>query len=198
MQQRSGSTLTSEHLYERALAIVDEDGLEALTMRRLAADVGVQAPSLYNHVASKEDLLDGALALMRSEVQAPVPLPEDWKDLMEALLTEYRRVLTAHPNMMPLAARRLRGDEESGLNYLADQGFSTDEAVELWQSLVALVVGFSMFSSGYARTDSTGLRDEFEDRATEWREATCTRALRTIMDGYQAELDGRQNSGTGS
>lgn len=181
---RPSGPLTKEQLYERALAIVDDEGLESLSMRRLAADVGVKAPSLYNHVSSKEDLIDGMLGLMRSEIRLPEPLPEDWMTLMEAILLEYLRVLAAHPNMMPLAGRRLPGRDQSGLAYLGEQGFTPDQAVELWQSLVALVVGFSTFSSGHTPTDTRELPDELGRRAGEWHDETCTKALRLIMEAY--------------
>ena len=185
--RRRGRALTKDGLCERALAIVDEEGLEALTMRRLAKDVGVKAPSLYNHVQSKEALIDGALSRMRSELCLPDPPPEDWMTLMEAIFTEYRRVLAAHPNMMPLAGRRLEGEGDSGLAFLAEQGFSREQAVDLWQSMVALVVGYSMFSSSYAETGTRGLSPEFEERVTEWRDDTCARTLRMIMEAYDVE-----------
>jgi AcrR family transcriptional regulator len=170
-----------------ALSIVDEEGLAALSMRRLAAAVGVKAPSLYNHVTCKEDLLDGVVGLMRSEIRLPDPVPEDWMDLMEGILTEYRRVLAAHPNMMPLAGRRLGGGDQSGLAYLVDQGFSPDQAVELWQSLVAFAVGFSMFSSGYAATGRLGVPENLAIRVEEWRDETFSKTLRMIMETYQSQ-----------
>lgn len=167
--------------------MVDEEGLAALSMRRLAAAVGVKAPSLYNHVTSKEDLLDGVVGLMRSEIRLPDPVPEDWMDLMEEILTAYRRVLAAHPNMMPLAGRRLDGGDRSGLAYLVDQGFSPDQAVELWQSLVALTVGFSMFSSGYAATGNRDLPEDVATRVEEWRDETFSKTLRMVMAAYQSQ-----------
>jgi AcrR family transcriptional regulator len=181
---RAGQALTRERLFEHALAIVDEDGLEALTMRRLADDVGVKAPSLYNHVRGKEELIEGALALMRSEMRLPDPPPEDWKELIEAIFLAYRRVLVAHPHMMPLAGRRLEGEGASGLAFLAEQGFDRDEAVELWQSLAAVVVGFSMFGSDAAKTGTEGLSPEFRERVTDWREETCAKALRALLKAY--------------
>jgi AcrR family transcriptional regulator len=185
--RRRRGALTKDELYERALAIVDEEGLAALTMRRLAQDVGVKAPSLYNHVPNKEALLDGALSRMRSELRLPDPPPDDWMTLLGLIFGEYRRVLAAHPNMMPLAGRRLDDGSDSGLAFLTEQGFSRELAVELWQSLVALVVGFSMFSSGYTETGTRGLSPEFEERATEWRDDTCARTLQMIMEAYDVE-----------
>jgi AcrR family transcriptional regulator len=174
-------------LYRRALAIVDAEGLEALTMRRLASDVGVKAPSLYNHVAGKDQLIDGALRVMRTELRLPDPLPDDWMPLMEAVFSEYRRVLQAHPHLMPLAGRRLEGNDDSGIEYLIDQGFSLDRAVELWQSLAAIAVGFTMFASGYTETDTRGLPEGVASRVSDWRDQTYTKALRTIMESYERE-----------
>jgi AcrR family transcriptional regulator len=187
MARRQGSALTRDRLFERALAIIDREGLEALTMRRLAADVGVRAPSLYNHVGGKRDLIEGALARMRAEMRLPDPLPEGWMRLMEAIFLAYRRVLADHPHMMPLAGSRIQGEGDSGLTFLKEQGFTRDQAVELWQSLAAVVVGFSMFGSGTTATGTEGLPPEFRGRVTDWREETCAKALRAIMEAYEAE-----------
>jgi len=177
--------LTPDELFERALAIVDEHGLEALTMRRLAADVGVEAASLYHHIPNKRALVDGALALMRSQMRVPDSASGDWMGDMEVILTEYRRVLVAHPNMMSLAGRRLGGDDESGLDYLMSQGFDEDAAVELLQSLIAFVVGFSMFSTRHVETGEVGLSPTAGARMVEWRDATFAQTLRAIMESFE-------------
>lgn len=178
--------LTRDEIFERALAIVDEAGLEALTMRRLAQDVGVEAASLYHHVPNKEALLDGVLVRMRSEMRIPDPLPAGWMDLMQAIFAEYRRVLTAHPNLMPLAGRRVESDPDSGLVFLVQQGFSDDDAVELWQSMIAFTVGFSMFSSPYVSSDTSDLPPDLARRMSEWRDETCERTLRMLLCAYDA------------
>ena len=73
---------------------------------------------------NKDALLDGVLVRMRAEMQIPDPIPEDWKDLMEAIFAEYRRVLAAHPNLVSLAGRRVETDPDSGLVFLTQLGFS--------------------------------------------------------------------------
>lgn len=177
--------LTRDELFERALAIVDVEGLEALTMRRLAEEVGVEAASLYYHVPNKEALLDGVLVRMRSEMRIPEQLPADWMDLMEAIFAEYRRVLAAHPNLMSLAGRRVESDPDSGLVFLVQQGFSNDDAVDLWQSMIAFTVGFSVFSSAYASSDTFDLPDDLQVRMGEWRDASYVRTLRMILQAYE-------------
>lgn len=176
--------LTKDELFERALAIADAEGLDALTMRRLAQDVGVEAASLYHHVPNKEALLDGVLVRMRSEMRLPEPLPEDWKDLMAAIFAEYRRVLSTHPNLTPLSGRRVETDPDSGLVFLTQLGFTLDDAVDLWQSMIAFVTGFSIFSSAYAESDTSDLPPGVAERMSQWRDETCTRSLRMLLDAY--------------
>lgn len=176
--------LTKDALFEKALAIVDAEGLDALTMRRLASEVGVEAASLYHHVPNKDALLDGVLVRMRTEIQLPDPIPEDWKDLMEAIFAEYGRVLAAHPNLVSLAGRRVETDPDSGLVFLTQLGFSDDLAVELWQSMIACTVGFAVFSSAYAASDTWDLPDALAERMASWRDETRAKTLRVIIEAY--------------
>jgi AcrR family transcriptional regulator len=178
--------LTKDELFETALAIADEHGLAALTMRRLGDAVGVEAASLYHHLPNKDALVDGMLVKMRSEMRIPDPIPEDWKDLMEAIFEEYRRVLALHPALLPYAGRRVETDPDSGLVFLVQMGFSNDDAVDLWQSTIALTVGFSVFSSSFADSDVFDLPDDLAKRMSEWRTDTYTRTLRMILDRYEA------------
>lgn len=184
--RRRATPLTKEELIERALGIVDAEGFEALSMRRLASEAGVEAASLYHHVPNKEALIDGVLVRVRSEMRIPNPVPADWRDLMEAIFTEYRRVLTAHPNLVSLAGRRVESDPDSGLVFLTQIGFAEDDAVELWQSLIACTVGFAQFSSENAQSDTWDLPDSLGRRMAQWRDETCKRTLRAIIDAYDA------------
>jgi len=182
--------LTKDELFTAALAIADAEGLEALSMRRLAAEVGVEAASLYHHLPNKDALLSGVIVKMRSEMRTPDPLPEDWRELLLAIFSEYRRVLAAHPNLTPLAGRRVETDPDSGLVFLTQLGFSDDDAVELWQSMIALAVGFSIFGSAYAESDVSDLPSELAERMSDWRDETCVRSLRMLIDAYDAERAG--------
>lgn len=182
--KRRETPLTKDELYERALTIVDTYGLEALTMRRLALDVGVEAASLYHHIPNKDALLEGVLVRMRAEMRIPDPLPTDWVELMVAIFVEYRRVLTMHPNLMQLAGRRVESDPDSGLVFLVQMGFSDDAAVELWQSMIAFTIGYSMMGSANVPSDTFDLPEDLQRRMAEWREATFERTLRVILRGY--------------
>lgn len=181
--------LTKELLYSRALQIADSEGLAALTMRRLAADVGVEAASLYHHIPNKDALLDGVAISMRRDIVVPDPLPEDWRELMVVIFMEYYRMLDSHPNLISLAGRRVETDPDSGLVYLTSLGLSPDDAVELWQSITALVVGFSVFSSSYAESDVSDLPGELAARMTDWREETVRRSLYALIEAYDGTAD---------
>ena len=90
-----------------ALRIVDADGRDALTMRRLATELDVEAPSLYAHVRSKDDLIDAVL----DSVLDLVPLPPDGPDARTALAAGfrgYRATLLRHPNIVLLMTERAR------------------------------------------------------------------------------------------
>jgi AcrR family transcriptional regulator len=182
--RRRQRPLSREELVESALRIVDSEGLHALTMRRLGDAVGVEAMSLYKHVPNKEVLLDLTVERMRSEMHLPDPLPADWMDLIAGIFGEYRRVLTAHPNMLSLAGRRADGLAPAGLQFLIGHGFAPADAVELYQSLAAFTIGYSMMSSPLAHIDPSLWPGELADRAGDWRDETCERTLRMVMEGY--------------
>lgn len=177
--------LTPDLIFERALEIVDADGLDALTMRRLASGLGVEAASLYHHIAGKQALIDGVIGRMRSEMRVTGDPAGDWKEFLEEVFVEYRRVLTAHPNMMGLAGWRLENGMEDGLAFLIGIGFNLDDAVEVMQSLVALAFGFALFSIPGTPRGERGLPPEMAERMGDWREETCRRMERIILESFE-------------
>jgi AcrR family transcriptional regulator len=184
--KRRSHPLTRTELVDAALAIVDSEGLHALTMRRLAEDLGVEAMSLYHHVPSKEVLLDWTVDRMRSEMRLE-ELSGDWMDILATIFGELRRVLAAHPNMQPLAARRTGGAATSGLEYLVECGFGPEEAVELYQSLVAFAIGYALLGSSAVQAEWRDISPELAERSKDWRDETFARTLRSIMQAYEAE-----------
>jgi TetR/AcrR family tetracycline transcriptional repressor len=183
--KRRTTPLTRDELIGTALTIVDSEGLEALSMRRLADEVGVQAASLYHHVPNKDALIDGMLVRIRSEVALAEPMPEEWVDLYVHIFAEYRRVLSAHPNLLVYAGRRVESDPDpDGLGYLMQLGLDEDEAVGLWQSMIAFVTGFALFSSRAAETGVENQAPDLAQRLTEWRDETADTTLRVIVEGY--------------
>lgn len=89
-------------MLDAALALVDRDGLDRLSMRRLAAELGVEAMSLYNHVASKDDLLAGVAELVWSEIAAAAPPADDWAAWLRAFAHAIRDAVHRHPEALPV------------------------------------------------------------------------------------------------
>jgi len=185
--RRREHPLTREEIVDTALGIVDAEGLDALSMRRLAATLGVEAMSLYHHLSGKAALLDATVDRMRSEMRLPEIEPADWAEALAAVFVEYRRVLIAHPNMLPLAARRTGSAGMSGLHYLVERGMDPDDAVELYQSLVAFTIGFSVIGSPMVEASWGDLPPGLGERMRDWREDTFRRTLRIVMDGYRSD-----------
>src|SRR3954447_4123526 len=88
--------LSRERVLGAAVLLADTGGLEALTMRRLGEDLGVEAMSLYKHVANKDDLLDGMVDLVFAEIELPSG-DTDWRTAMRGRAVSVRSVLRRHP-----------------------------------------------------------------------------------------------------
>jgi len=176
--------LTRDEVIGAALQIVDDQGLEALSMRRLGSALGVEAMALYRHVPNKDALLDLTVDRMRSEMRIADDLPDDPAGVLEAIFVEYRRVLLDHPNMLPLAARRTDTGGPSGLAYLIDRGLDLDTAVSLYQSLLAFTVGYSVLGAQRVGVDWPGVPDDIADRLGEWKDTTFRRTICAVMAAH--------------
>jgi AcrR family transcriptional regulator len=98
--------LTRRGIAEAALALVDEEGVGALSTRRLARRLGVEGPSLYNHVASRDDLLDEITAVINDEIDVATLDATDWRTAIAEVARSYRRAYVAHPEMIATIVRR--------------------------------------------------------------------------------------------
>ncbi|MEU1809071.1 TetR/AcrR family transcriptional regulator [Micromonospora aurantiaca (nom. illeg.)] len=97
--------LTRDRIVETALALIDADGLDALSTRRLAAALGVRGPSLYNHFATKEEILDAVADGVAATVDIGVFDEYEWRDALGRWARSYRAALAAHPNIVPYLAQ---------------------------------------------------------------------------------------------
>ena len=97
--------LSRERIVEVAAAVIDADGLDALSTRRLAAELGVRGPSLYNHFGGKDEILDAVADTVVSGVDVSFFATHDWRDALRLWGRSYRAALTAHPNIVPYLAQ---------------------------------------------------------------------------------------------
>jgi len=141
--------LTKDRILRAALRIVDQEGLDAISMRRVGQELGVEAMSLYNHVASKAAVLDGIFELVLAEMPSARRAPS-WKAALRDRARSLRRSLRAHPHALPLFATRPAvtpasiAHVESLLDELRRADFPADEALSALHVLVAYVVGHTL------------------------------------------------------
>ena len=91
--------LRQEAIVDAALRILESEGYDALSMRRVAADLGTGAASLYAHVANKDELLKLAIDRVFAHTEIPEPDPENWVEQLREAMRQTRRVLQAHPGL---------------------------------------------------------------------------------------------------
>ena len=148
-RRRRRGTLSRERVLRAALVLADEAGLESLTMHAIGRRLGVQAMSLYRHVENKEDLLDGLIDLVVSEVELPMS-SADWKAAMRQRATSARRVFARHHWAIGLveSQRRPRAvtlrHHEWVLGVLLEAGFSVTLAAAAYNLLDSYIYGFTL------------------------------------------------------
>lgn len=141
--------LSRERVLQAALCLADEGGIEAISMRKLAQALGVKAMSLYNHVANKDDLVDGIVDRVVSEIEVP-SLALDWKTAMRRRAISAHAVLLRHPwATMPLVSRVNVGPAmlryvDATLGCLYEAGFSLEMADHAWNVIDSHVYGFTL------------------------------------------------------
>src|SRR5258706_5577596 len=97
--------LTRNRVVATAIALADANGIQALSMRKLGVELGVEAMSLYNHVANKDDLLDGMIDGVFGEIDLPTG-GTDWRTAMRLRAISAREVMSRHPSAIGLLELR--------------------------------------------------------------------------------------------
>jgi AcrR family transcriptional regulator len=140
--------LNRERVLRAAVELADREGIEAVSMRRLGQELGVEAMSLYNHVAKKEDLLDGMVEFIVGEI-GPVSDGSDWKTVARSRILSARRVMLRHPWASEvIVSRRQPGPLMMGYmdgmgGIMLRGGFSVDLMHHAFHALGSRVLGFS-------------------------------------------------------
>jgi AcrR family transcriptional regulator len=144
--------LNRERVLRAAIALADERGAHELTMRKLAQELGVEAMSLYNHVANKDDLLDGMVDIIFSEIEAPSP-GGDWKAELRKRAISTREALNRHRWAIgEMEGRTNHGPNnlrlhDAALGCLRAAGFSVEMTVHAYSVQDAYIYGFVLQQS---------------------------------------------------
>jgi AcrR family transcriptional regulator len=140
--------LSRERVLRAATALADKEGIGALSMRKLAQELGVEAMSLYNHVANKNEVLDGMVDAVASEIAVP-SVEDDWKTAIRTIATSAHETLLRHPWAGTLWMRQMPGPArirhfDAVLGSLRDAGFSKDLTYHAYHILQSYVLGYTL------------------------------------------------------
>ena len=155
-------TLTPQTVVAGALVLADSEGLEAVTIRRLAKELGVTPMALYWHFRSKDELLDGMAARLFEEIDLSVDASARWQEQLRALLGSMLGVLRAHPFSAILLSRRTASSEgslratEVVLDILRRGGFSPAEATQIARHALSTVVNLVSGEPGVVVREESG------------------------------------------
>jgi AcrR family transcriptional regulator len=143
---RSRERTTVDEIVATAVRIIDADGLDALTVRRLASELGVAAMTVYSYVSSKDELLDLVVDGVAGDIALP-PAEGDWRERAEALAHSLRTALLAHPEGARLISERpIQSPNafrifDAGLGIFRDAGFPDEQAADAYFAFGNYVMG---------------------------------------------------------
>lgn len=158
--------LSGERIIEAALRVMDQEGLEAVTMRRLGRELGVEAMSLYNHVEDKDAVLRGILARVLGDFELPGDRELDWIERIREMSRTFRALLLRHPGVIPLLSEksgpitdpRALAPIETALQTLREAGLSQEETIHAYRAVVGFVVGnVALEIAGFLNPDDEAL-----------------------------------------
>ena len=196
--------LSREKIVEKALEILDAEGPEGISMRRLGDALGVEAMALYHYFPNKDAILDGVLARIIEETGPAMPVKDaaaDWKAVMLSGPASAGRAINAHPNAGWLLLGRQYSTAESfqmleaPLEILRSAGFEGQELVDAAHAIFAYTAGWYFLSSGQGGSWSAPDQDAIE-KAVEQVPLAASLASelgdwgRGMEEGLAALLDG--------
>lgn len=128
--------LSQELIYRTALELIEESGVDAFSMRKLAAALGVDAMSIYHHVANKQALLMGVYQVVLEDLELPLEPELSWQDRLRELARRFYRLAHRYPTLMP---------------HLIASRYGTPRELEIYQFIVETVARTGLDPKGQAR-----------------------------------------------
>ncbi|NUR87784.1 MAG: TetR/AcrR family transcriptional regulator, partial [Nonomuraea sp.] len=175
--------LTAERIVAAAVDILDAEGPDALTMRRLGGDLGVSAMSLYRHVPNRDALLAEVVGHLFAQAMTGYHAEDGWPESLTAFGVTYRRFLLDHPRAVPLLAThpvdvKLGTDVLAGLlDRFEAAGVAPGDTVNAVQSVAVYVLGHALAQVGSSAETHEAAALAFYDQ---WFEA----GLRALVTGF--------------
>jgi AcrR family transcriptional regulator len=150
--------LTYGRIIRTAITLIEREGVQALSMRRIGGELGVAAMSLYNHVPSKEAMLDGVADEILSGLELDADPGADWRDRVRDLAHAFHRTAHAHPRSMSVVLSRSMDWTrslpviEQMLTIAEQAGFAQETAVRVMRTFMSYVMGTLMREEGTTST----------------------------------------------
>jgi AcrR family transcriptional regulator len=195
---RKRQPLTRDRVLDAAITLVDEQGLAALSMRRLAQSLGVEAMSLYNHVANKEDLTDAIVERVLAEFELPADV-KDWREAIRRCALSAYDAFRRHPWAVELAVSpRSSTIPEARVTYmefvlrrLHDAGFSDELTYSGYHAIDSHIFGFTLWQSHHTPPPGVDLRAAAEQFFAE-RGGECPHLVAHAQQHFAKGPDGRE------
>lgn len=167
MTSKKSKPLSRERVLDAAIRVADEGGVQSLSMRKVAAELKVEAMSLYHHVANKDEILDGVVDALFAKIELPDP-DAHWKDAMRIRAASARSVLAAHPWALGLMESRgtpgpsMPTHHNAVLGALRSGGFSVAMSAHAFTLIDSFIFGF-VIQEANLPFDASGSFDEAID-----------------------------------
>jgi AcrR family transcriptional regulator len=201
MARPARPVLNRQRIIDTATAIIDAEGLAALSTRRLARELRVQAPSLYNHFATKEEILDAVGDAIIARVDLSMFGRDPWPEALRTWARAYRAAFSAHPNVVPFlfhapgrrpAALRLA---DAVYGALVDAGWPPRYATRIGATMRYFVAGSALGSFALGFPDDPAIYDghyphltdahRLRDHRAQVDEGAFELGLRALVNGFE-------------
>ncbi len=171
-----------------ALSVIDRDGLDALTMRRLGRELGVDPMAVYYHVPDKSALFDGVVGAVYDEIELPAISPTvPWPEQLAAAMRSFRAALRRHANAIPVVGTRPANTPrvieitEAGVALLGAAGVPVQDALDVLSCLTVFTIGHALAEVGQpVGGDTTAQAD---------RQAQAERLSASVLANYDYRPD---------
>jgi AcrR family transcriptional regulator len=181
--------LSKERVLETAVALAQREGLESLTMRRLADELGVGAMTLYHYVPNKEKLLDGMVEIVFGEIDLPTT-DGDWRTAMRRRAISTREVLNRHRWAVGLMESRATPGpaslrlHDAVLGCLREAGFSIELTIQAYSVQDAYIYGFALQEKSIPFETAEESAAVAEEQSREYAELADERQLGELADEF--------------
>jgi len=195
--------LTRERILETAAAMADREGFEAVTLRRIAGELGVHVTSLYNHVPTRDAVTDGVVELLMEEAKLPAA-PVDWEEWVRCFFAAMEALAVAHPGAFtalerrPVQGPRAAASFEVALEAFTRAGLAPEDAYGAVKtvSLTSLAVALERGMATRGEMSETDIEELPPEAFPEIRrvagvadpEAAWSFSLETLVSGLRAQV----------